>query len=143
MSATAIPFPHNTLSATRSQTSSVILKLPISLSRLLEVLEVNGEDDYGAAGPSQFAFLTAFRIILDAIAIIGEDFASSPSIDPEGGVRITWRRGDRIVKLICPATRDKAPYVYHSSPSGNALRTENVTATYLADRLSWLINREP
>src|SRR5271169_2134313 len=141
MRATAIPFPQNTLTATRRQTAAVILRLPVSLTRLLALLEDNGEDDYGAIGPSQCAFLTAFRMILDATAIVGEDFASSPSVDSEGGIRVTWRRGDRVVKLVCPATREKAPYIYHASPAANSLRNESVTVAYLADRLSWLINR--
>jgi hypothetical protein len=143
MSSLAIPFPHNTHSATRHQTAVVLLSLPVSLTRLLSTLEENGDDDYGAIGPSQFAFLTAFRMVFDAVSILREDYASSPSVDSDGGIRVTWKRGDRVVKLVCPATRDKSPYVYHSSPSGNFLRNENVTASYLADRISWLINREP
>jgi hypothetical protein len=138
-----VPYRENTFSATRQQTAIGILKLPVSLLRLLALLEDSGEDDYGAKGPTQLAFLTAFRIVADAIAIVGEDFASSPSVDSEGGVRVTWKRGDRTVKLVCPATRDKAVYVYHSSPNGTSLRDEDVTATFLADKLSWLINREP
>jgi hypothetical protein len=143
MSATALPFHENTFTATRQQTAIEILKLPVSLSRLLTLLEDNGEDDYGVIGPSQFAFLKAFRMVADAISIAGEDFASSPSVDSEGGIRVTWRRGDRTVKLICPATRDKPVYVYYSSPAGNSLLTENVNASLLAGRFLWLINREP
>jgi hypothetical protein len=140
--ATAIPFTHNTLSSSRTRTSSVMLKPPISIIRLLGVLEESGEDDYGVKGPSQYAFLTAFKIVFVAIGIAGEDFASSPSVDSEGGIRITWKRGDRTVKLVCPAASEKAPYVYHASPEGSWLRNENVDAAYLAGRLCWLINRE-
>jgi hypothetical protein len=133
----------NTFTATRQRTTTELLRLPVSVSRLLALLKDHGEDDYGAIGPSQFAFFTAFTLVFEAIGIAGEDFASSPSVDSEGGIRVTWRRGDRTVKLVCPATRDKPVYVYCSSPTGNSLRNENVSPTFLASRLSWIINREP
>lgn len=143
MSATTVPFAHNTLTATRSENSTVILRLPLSLERLLALLEENGADDYGAIGPSQFAFWRSFKLVADAIAIVGEDFAASPSVDAEGGIRVTWKRGDRTIKLVCPANREQPIYVYYASPLGNAVRNDGITAPVLAERLSWLINREP
>jgi hypothetical protein len=143
MSATTIPFPHNTLTATRRQNSAVILKLPASLERLLALLEEGGADDYGEIGPAQFAFWRSFKLVADAIAIVGEDFAASPSVDSEGGIRVTWKKGDRTIKLVCPKDRDQPVYVYHASPHGQALQNDGITASVLAERLSWLINREP
>ena len=143
MSATSVPFSHNTLTATRRENSAVILRLPVSLERLLALLEENGADDYGAIGPAQFAFWRSFKLVADAIAIVGEDFAASPSIDAEGGIRVTWKRGDRTVKLVCPANREQPIYIYYASPQGNILRNEDITASALAGRLFWLINREP
>jgi|SRR5215469_9646176 len=133
---------HTTFTATRQRTSTQLIRLPVSLSRILELLQENGEDDYGAIGPTQFAFWTAFKMVSDAISIVGEDFACSPAVDSEGGIRLSWRRGDRQVKLICPAKREAAGYIYQASPEGTSVRDRDVTAAALADRLSWLINRE-
>lgn len=141
----------NTFTATAQRSSTEILRLPVSLSRLLALLAENGEedygtnreDDYGSIGPSQFAFFTAFSLVARAISILGEDFACSPSIDSGGGIRVTWRRGDRQVKLICPAERDMTTYIYQASASGSSIRDQGVTAAVVADWLSWLVNREP
>ena len=118
-------------------------EIPVSLSRLVDLLDDNGEDDYGVIGPTQFAFKTAFRMIEKAEKIAGGEFSSSPSVDAEGGIRVTWRNGDRQIKLICPSAPDLPMYVYQSSPEGSALRNQNVTVTALAERLSWLVNCEP
>jgi len=143
MSASATPFWENTFTSTRPRIAPSALRLPVSLHRLVDLLAENGEDDYGAIGPDQFAFWRAFMLLANTLAILGEDFACSPSVDSQGGIRLTWRRGDRQVKLVCPAERDEPIYIYYASSKGNALWNENVTATHLADRLSWLINREP
>jgi hypothetical protein len=147
MSAASTSFPlprftENTWTATNSKASPAFLRLPVSLSRLISLLDENGEDDYGQIGPSQFAFKTAFRLVANAISILDEDLPAAAVVDSEGGIRITWNRYDRQIKLVCPATKDAPVYVYRSSPGDNSLRNQNVTAAVLADRLSWLITRE-
>lgn len=145
MSAHPIPFPQfteNTWTASTAETASALMRLPTSLSRLFCLLEENGEDDYGQVGPSQFAFRTAFLMVAHAIALLNEDVPCAPVVDSEGGVRITWNRYDKQIKLICPATKDAPVYIYQSSLAGNSLRNQNVNASVLADRLSWLISRE-
>ena len=142
MSAAAIPYFQNTLTATPSRAATAILRLPVSLLRILNLLAESGEDDYGAIGPSQFAFLTAFRMVADAIGILGEDFACSAAVDSHGGVRVEWRKGDRQVKLVCPATRESPVYIYQASPAGNSIRNQGVTSAALAGWLSWVINRD-
>jgi hypothetical protein len=123
--------------------ASLSCEIPVSLSRLVDLLEENGEDDYGMIGPTQFAFKTAFRMVQKAEKLAGGEFSSSPSVDSEGGIRITWRRGERQIKLICPSTPNAPTYIYQSSPEGSALRNQNVTVTVLADKLAWLANCEP
>lgn len=117
--------------------------LPVSLSRLLDLLDESGEDDYGQIGPSQFAFKTAFRMVQRAEKLAGGEFSSSPVVDSEGGVRVTWRNGDRQVKLVCPATQEASTYIYHSSSAGSSIRNQNVTIDALAKQLSWLNISEP
>ena len=117
--------------------------LPVSLSRLVDLLDEDERDDQYEVGPTQFAFKTAFRLVQQAEAALGEEVSSSPVVDSEGGIRVTWRRGDRQIKLVCPAANNAPLYIYQSSPTGNSLRNQNVTAPVLAERLLWLINREP
>jgi hypothetical protein len=144
MASTTLPlFTQNTWTATSSKESAVLLRLPISLLRLLALLDENGEDDYGQIGPSQFAFRTAFYMIAHATAILDEDIPCIPVVDAEGGIRVTWNRFGKQIKLICPSTKEGLAYIYQSSPSGNSLRDQNVSSALLADRLSWLTRREP
>lgn len=136
-------FTENTWSASNAEEASVLFRLPISFSRLLALLEENGEDDYGQIGPSQFAFKTAFAMVAEATAILGEDLACVPVVDAEGGIRITWNYCGKQVKLICPSTKEGQPYIYQSSPAGgNSLRDHNVTGRVLAERLTWLTRRD-
>lgn len=145
MSAASSPFPLftlNTWSATPTAKSVVLRGLPRSVERLAALLEENGEDDYGQIGPTQLAFRNALHLVLAASSILGYDVCSSPVVDSQGGVRVTWRRGDKILKLVCPATRDAAIYLYQSSPAGDSLRDQNVTPSVLAERIAWLVNRD-
>lgn len=146
MSAASMPIPmftENTWSASDSEPADVLRRLPVSLERLAMLLDENGEDDHGKIGPTQFAFKNALLLVGGAISLLGGDVSSSPAVDSQGGVRVTWRRGDKQVKLICPATPDAAVYIYQASPEGNSLRDRNVTAGVLANRLAWLVNRVP
>lgn len=115
-----------------------------SLSRLVDLLEENGEDDYGKTGPTQFAFMTAYRMVERAETLTGLGLPLSPTVDSQGGIRISWRQGDKQVKLVCPATPESQMYIYHyqSSTDASSVRNQNVTAEALAERLSWLTNRE-
>jgi hypothetical protein len=120
---------------------------PLSILRLVNLLDGNGdgetEDDYGAITPSMFAFETAVGLVRGAMKLMGEDVISSPVVDSQGGIRVTWKRGGRQVKLICPATKEGPLYIYQSSAGGNSVQDQNVTAEALAARLSLLIGREP
>jgi hypothetical protein len=147
MSASSIPLPpfmENTYSASNPGTSSAFSKLPISLFRLFELLDESGsgEDDYGVVGPTMYAFRSAFLMVAQAISFLDEDLPCAPVADAEGGIRITWNRYGKQIKLVCPSTKESPVYIYQSSPAGNSLRNQNVTASVLAERLSWLISRE-
>lgn len=117
-----------------------------SLSRLVGLLdddEDGDQDDYGQIGPTQFAFKTAYQMIENTEEVVGTLPAGSPTVDSEGGIRVTWEINNRRVKLICPATRKGQMYIYHSSAEGSQIQNQNVTTTALANRMSWLMSREP
>jgi hypothetical protein len=115
-----------------------------SLSRLVDLLDEDAEDDYGRLGPTQYAFKTASRMVKRAELLCGGMLCSSPAVDSEGGIRVSWRQGDRQVKLICPANADGQMYIYHHDASTNdsTVRNQNVTAEALAETLSWMSSRE-
>jgi hypothetical protein len=143
MSAPSIPFTVNTWTASNAKPASAFSKLPISLARICALLnEDENSDEEGHSGPTQFAFKTAFMMVAHAISLLDEDLPSAPVLDSEGGIRITWNRYGKQIKLVCPATKESPVYIYQSSPSGNSLRNQNVTASVLADRLAWLTTRE-
>ncbi len=110
-----------------------------TLSRLLDLLDEHGEDDYGLLDPSQHAFRTAFKLIRNAQRSMVVRVAGSPSVDSYGGIRVTWRRQDREIRLICPAGRTEQTYIYQESEHRNQA-FHDVTPEILADKLSWLIS---
>lgn len=140
----ALPlYTENRMTATpRAKPADLIVLRPLSLRRLTSLLD-NDDEDEGRVGPTMYAFKKAFELIEEAEHIIGAGPSSSPVVDSEGGIRITWRNGDKQVKLVCPATREAEVYIYHASPDGNALKNRNITGAALAERLDWLINCEP
>ncbi len=123
--------------------SSSLDVLYVSISRLLALLQEYGKDDYGEIGPSQPAFNNAVQLVVKAALIMGKDVPSSPVVDSQGGIRITWRRDGRQVKLVCPAGEDAPVYIYEDSDGDHSVRNWDITPEVLADRLTWLINSEP
>ena len=142
----ALPlFTKDTGKATNPKASSVAYRIPVAFSRLFSILDDSGEDEYGQIGPSQFAFKTACLMVVRAFALLDEDIQDipcAPVVDAEGGIRITWNRYNKQIKLVCPSAKDAPVYIYQSSDTGTSLRDQNVTASVLADRLSWLNTRE-
>jgi hypothetical protein len=127
-----------------SQKRNIVYRIhtPISVShqRLLDLLAEKGEDGHGVVDPTQFAFKTASEFVLHAEGKLGRDIRSTPVVDSEGGIRVTWRNGNRQVKLICPAAQSSPVYIYRSSPTGSSVRNQNVTFAALAEQLMWLLD---
>jgi len=116
------------------------IPISVSIQRLLDLLAEKGKDDHGAVDPTQFAFKTALEFVLYAEHILRRETRSAPVVDSEGGIRITWRHGDRQIKLICPGASSAPIYIYQSSSVGSSVLNQNVTSRTLAGRLSWLLN---
>lgn len=114
--------------------------ISVSLERLFELLEERGNDDHGAVDPTQYAFKTASQLVLKAECKLIREVKSSPVVDSEGGIRVTWKSGNKQVKLVCPAASNAPIYIYQSSPARSIVYNQDVTFNLLADRLSWLFN---
>jgi len=110
-----------------------------TLSRLLDLLDENGEDDYGLVSPTQHAFKSAFILVRAAQKQMGGvRIVGSASVDSVGGVRVTWNREDREIRLVCPAAQPDQIYIYQQSELSNRA-IHGVTPEVLANKLSWLI----
>jgi hypothetical protein len=111
-----------------------------TLSRLLDLLDENGEDDYGMVSPTQHAFKSAFKLIRDAQRQMGGvRIVGSASVDSVGGIRVAWNREDREIRLVCPASQPSQVYIYQQSESRNRA-IHGVSPEVLAHKLSWLIS---
>lgn len=111
----------------------------VTISRLMDLLDPHPEDEIN--GPSQHAFKSAVDIVAMAEKLIGhKSLRGSSSLDSKGGIRITWRVGDKEIRLICPATSDEPVYLYREH-NDKSILDESVTPVLLARSLSWLSNR--
>jgi len=112
----------------------------ITQTRLLELLDQSGEDDYGERGPTQYAFKNALMLISQAEAALVDKVPGSSVVDSNGGIRTTWHYGGRQVRLICPAAPDRNVYIYQQAGDAKpSIINENVTASTLRNRLLWLV----
>ena len=109
----------------------------VVLARLRALLRQEDSDEFGVLKPTDHAFDLATRLVQEASALGTTVPKGSVSTDSQGGVRITWFRGDREVELVCPASPDSSPYIYHEAGSEYDL-DEGVSGRALARRLSWL-----
>ena len=108
----------------------------VVLARLRELLRQEDSDEFGVLKPTDHAFDLATRLVQEASALSSVP-KGSVSTDSQGGVRITWFRADREVELVCPASPDSSPYIYHEAGSEYDLG-EGASGRALARLLSWL-----
>ena len=89
-----------------------------TLKRILELLDLEAEDDYGILKPTEYAFKTAMELVVEAHEIMGSSFPkASASTDHQGSIRITWKNREtkRLVRLFCPCNSEQPVDIYHDS----------------------------
>jgi|GEM_PF-1301499 len=87
--------------------------LEVTLSRLGELLNEPETDDYGIARPTTFAYETAVGLLRKAAELMHFPFPrGSAAVDHEGGIGVTWMKGDRQLHLLVPASAQKQCMVY-------------------------------
>ena len=114
--------------------------ITVTLKRLVALLEEDETDDYGILQPSQSAFKSAMRLVVEAYEIMGDSFPrASASTDEQGGIRLTWSKlePDCEVRLICPADANQSLYLYHELGENYAVEN-SVTTSILVQWLEWL-----
>ncbi|MGA7523231.1 MAG: hypothetical protein WBW84_12295 [Acidobacteriaceae bacterium] len=107
------------------------------LSFLNEILTFNGEDDEDQI--SDDALGVALFTTIRAYAQKSDNWRK-PRIatDGGGGVRLTWRTGDKEIRAVFPADLRRPHYLYVEEGDNRLPLINNFTAITLWDRLAWL-----
>src|SRR5262249_8565369 len=106
------------------------------LGRLESLLDEEETDDYGVLRPTEYAFNTAWELLVGASHEMTGSFPrASVSTDSEGGIRVQWLRPERQVRLVIPSVEGKRQYIYHEEGDRYDLE-ETVSASTLARWLS-------
>jgi hypothetical protein len=112
----------------------------VTEGRLIDLLEETGNDDYGQIGPDQISFGTVLKLVktAESMVVTGTAPSGSPSVDSRGGIRITWRNGEKEIRLICSPDNPRSVYLYLEGPNMEAEIQEAATGQTLSDSFSWL-----
>jgi hypothetical protein len=104
------------------------------LNDLEAMLEEQNEPDF-CHRPTMDAYDVAQQIIKNSHThYIGSVPTPTIAPDGDGGIRIEWQLGRRIVRLVVPASKDEKPYVY-SRRDGPSDIDEPATGEELSRRL--------
>ena len=107
-------------------------------SPLEELLLEHEQDEYGRLRPTDHAFKVTVELVSDARRLMGPSFPkASTSTDSEGGIRLTWTRGKREVRLICAAAPSMRTYVYRETEKWHET-SKDVSSEVLVEWLNWL-----
>ena len=93
-----------------------LLNYRITAQRILELLDLEEEDEYGILRPTAYAIKTAMKLVIDSYDIMGDSFPKgSPITDDQGSIRLAWENldSDCRVRLFCPCNAEEKAYVYH------------------------------
>ena len=99
-----------------SISNSGLINFRITMQRLLELLDLEEEDDYGILRPTEYAFRTAVKLVVEAYDALGDSFAKGGTATNElGGIFLDWknREKDCSLHLFCPSSPENTAYIYH------------------------------
>jgi hypothetical protein len=104
-----------------------------------EVLQYNKEDEDDQI--AQNARDAALTLTLNTYASVPNKWRS-PRIatDGGGGVRLTWKSGDKEMRAVFPASSRRAHYLYSEQGEGHSM-IPNFTAATLSQKLDWLLSK--
>jgi hypothetical protein len=124
---------------TDSSSYKGLSNLRVTVERLLELLDLEEEDEYGILRPTEYAFKTAMKLIVEAYYVLGDNFPkASTGTDDLGSITLNWKslEPDCTVRLFCPSNADAQAYVYHQK--NEEYKSEDIiAASTLVDWLEW------
>lgn len=116
-----------------------LLNYRITAQRILELLDLEEEDEYGILRPTAYAIKTAMKLVIDSYDIMGDSFPKgSPSTDEQGSIRLAWENldSDCRVRLFCPCNAEEKAYVYHQK-SAHYGSEDIINFSTLVNWLKW------
>lgn len=122
-----------------SISNSGLINFRITMQRLLELLDLEEEDDYGILRPTEYAFRTAVKLVVEAYDAIGDTFPKGGSGTNElGGIFLHWKNieKDCNIHLFCPSSPEDKAYIYHQK-SDEYSSEDVVSALTLVHWLEW------
>ena len=122
---------------TDSNSTKGLSNFRVTVERLLELLDLEEEDEYGILKPTEYAFKTAMKLIVEAYDVLGYRFPqASTSTDDAGSIRLAWqnKNADCRVRLFCPSNADTQAYVYHQK--NEEYKSEDII--YVSTLVDWL-----
>ncbi|MEG4324281.1 hypothetical protein [Microcoleus sp. herbarium5] len=114
---------------TDSSSNSGLSNFRITVERLIELLDLEEDDEYGILRPTEYAFRTAMKLVVEAYDSMGNSFPkASTGTDDQGSIRLAWQniKADRRVRLFCPHSSDEKAYIYHQDSDKYA--SQNITS---------------
>lgn len=118
-----------------SNSNSGLSNFRITIERLIELLDLEEEDEYGILRPTEYAFRTAMKLVVEAYDSMGDNFPkASIATDDRGSIRLAWTslELDRTICLFCPHNGSERAYIYHqkSEEYGSEDITSAATLVY-------------
>lgn len=101
------------------------------------VNEPEEDDDYGPARPTDFAHRLAVDLIGRAASLLTSFPAGSACTDSVGGIRLTWHKQTRQIRLVLAPTPRGRSYLYAQAGERYQI-TEDITEGMVAASLRWL-----
>jgi len=114
---------------TDSSSHSGLLNFRITVERLIQLLDLEAEDEYGILRPTEYAFRKAMKFVVEAYDSMGNSFPKcSTGTDDQGSIKLAWQNinGERRVRLCCPQSSDETAYIYHQNSEEYA--SEDITS---------------
>ncbi len=124
---------------TETSPQSGLLNYRITAQRILELLELEEEDDYGILKPTEYAFRTAMKLVLGAYDSMVDHFPkASVCPDEKGGIMLEWSKENPscAIHLFCPSRPEIKAYIYHQTGDEYAGDYE-VSSSRLSYWLNW------
>ncbi|MEG4808776.1 hypothetical protein QUA82_14170 [Microcoleus sp. F8-D3] len=124
---------------TDSSSNSGLLNFRITVERLIELLDLEEQDEYGILRPTEYAFKTAMKLVVEAYDSMGNSFPkASPGTDDRGSITLDWTslEPELTVRLFCPHNADDKAYIYHHKSEEYGSK-DITSAAILVDRLKW------
>jgi hypothetical protein len=101
---------------TETSPQSGLLNYRITAQRILELLELEEEDEYGILKPTEYAFRTAMKLVLGAYDIMRDSFPKASACpDEKGGIMLDWSKNnpDCAIHLFCQKSPEIQAYISH------------------------------